>query len=296
MKSQKALLDKIGHKVFRWAERRYGADDILLCERRGAQLGRLLYRVDKKHRLRTHANLEVAFPEWTDSYRNEMVLKVYEHFGIMTADFMRTTKRSTQELLDSVELIGYENYEEANARGKGVLFCTAHFGNWERAGHFFHAKGNQLSVVAREANQGLVEQRVGELRKSAGLNVLYRGNDAREMLKRLRSNETLAILPDQNSDEVFIKFFGHPAGSAIGPAKLHIKTGAAIIPCYMVRIGPGKYRGIAEPLIDPEGTNTNVEDLTQAISQSLENIIRQYPEQYLWLHDRWKSARRRGLT
>lgn len=291
-----AVLDRLGGTLFRWAERRLQIDDVVLCEQRGARLGKVLYGIDKKHRMRTQANLTVAFPEWTSDYRHEMVKKVYEHFGIVAADFMRTPKRSTQEVIESVELLGYEHYEEANSRGKGVLLCTAHFGNWERAGHFFRAIGNELSVVAREADQGPVEKRVGDLRKAAGLHVLYRGADAREMIKRLRANQTLAILPDQNSDEVFIPFFGHAAGSAIGPAKLHIKTGAALVPGYLVRTGPGKYRAITEPVIDLNGQNDDVEALTREISLSLERVVRLYPEQYLWLHDRWKSARRRGLA
>ena len=115
------------------------------------------------------------------------------------------------------------------------------------------------------------------------------------MIRRLRANQALAILPDQNSDDVFVPFFGHLAGSANGPAKLHIKTGAAIVTGYCVRVGPGKYLNIGEPMIDPEGTCDDVEQITREVSARLERVIRQYPEQYLWLHDRWRSARRQGL-
>ena len=99
MKSaKKRALDKAGIAVFSWAERRFGVDDILESERRGRQLGRLLCRLDKRHRLRTIANLEIAFPEWSADHRADMTWRVYEHFGMVAADFFRTPRRSIDEL------------------------------------------------------------------------------------------------------------------------------------------------------------------------------------------------------
>ncbi len=290
----KLAVDSLIRRLLGATERFVGAEDVLTSEARGRRIGRLVHRLDRKHRLQTVVNLGIAFPELSDGERSRLAIRVYEHVGIVAASFLRT-RRISQAELNLTETTGIEHVHEAFSYGKGALLTTAHFGNWERAGHWWSSNFSTLAAVARESNQSVVEEFATGIRKAAGVDVLYRGSDAREMIRRLRSNQALAILPDQNSDEVFVPFFGHPAGCANGPAKLHIKTGAAIVTGYCVRVGAGKYLNIAEPLIDPRGESDDVEGITREINSRLENIVRQYPEQYLWLHDRWRSARRRGL-
>ena len=254
----------------------------------------VLYRLDKKHRMRTQANLRLAFPEWSVEKVHETALEVYRHFGRVTADFLRTPLRTPEEA-NSAEVVGIENLEHAHALGKGVMIITAHYGNWERFAHWFTVNGYTLNVVARDANQGLVTEKVNALRTQAGAAVLSRGNAARAILGKLKSGDLVGILNDQNNGDCFVPFFGKPCGTALGPAVLHLRTGAPLIPSYFTRLGPGKYRAEFLPPVLGEDFDKDEIRITTRLNEILESVIRRHPEQWLWLHDRWKSARLRGL-
>jgi Kdo2-lipid IVA lauroyltransferase/acyltransferase len=168
-------------------------------------------------------------------------------------------------------------------------------GNWERFAQWTVAIGRPLTVVARDANQEGVQLQVLRIRESVGVEVLSRGNTARQALVRLRKNGRIGILADQNSGDCFVPFFGRPCGTATGPAVLHRRTGAPILPCYCVRLDYDRYRVIGLPLIDPKNEIDDVAELTAKMNCVLESMVRQYPTQWLWMHDRWKSARLKGL-
>lgn len=266
-----------------------------MAERRGQFIGDLAFRVLRSRRQRAISNLQLAYPEWSDAKRNEVARGVFRHFGLITADFMRTPLRTKEELLANMEIEGFEHYEAAAAIGKGIIACTAHLGNWERFGHWLIATGRQISVVARDANQGEIQDRVAKIRDLTGVIVLSRGDSARPILVKLKRKEIVGILPDQNSEESFAPFFGKPAGTVLGPAVLHMRTGAVLLPAYCVRVGPGKYRVVLREPIDIDNSMANAEEIMAKLNAVLESVIREYPDQWLWLHDRWKSARKRNL-
>lgn len=290
-----ALLNSISGSLFSVAQRLFLHADIARVESRGERLGGLLFRLDSKRRNRTYSNLELAFPEWSNQDRDRVAKGVFRHFGLVAADFFRTPLRSTQELLDNVEVQGMENFDEAESMGKGILALTGHMGNWERFGHWATSIGRHLSVVARDANQSDVQNRVAKIREHTGIEVLSQGNSARSILVKLRQKKIVALLPDQNADEIFVPFFGRMAGTVLGPAVLHQRTGAPLLPSYCVRTGVGKYRVIVRPAIDLENTVHDLAVVTTQVNAALESVIREYPEQWLWMHDRWKNARVRGL-
>jgi KDO2-lipid IV(A) lauroyltransferase len=262
----------------------------------GEKYGRLIHRFSKKHRLRTLANLELAFPEMAPAEREALAVKVFEHFGRVAADFLRTTLRTREDVLASTTVEGREYLDEAMAKGKGVLVVTAHFGNWERGGHWLTCQGHAMSVVARDANDNDLNNLVNDLRRSSGVEVISRGNAARPILHLLRKNGIVAILPDQNSGESYVPFFGKLAGTVQGPAVLALRSGAPLLPVFCLMAAPGKLHIIIRKPLEPEeGCEDPVDSLTRGINLALEETIRLYPDQYLWLHDRWKSARRRGL-
>ena len=293
---RKQLLNRVALGLFGAAQRSFERNDIAKAERRGARIGMILYRLDKKHREQTYRNLALAFPEWNEREREDVARKTFQHFGIVLADFLRSGKRTDQELLESIEIDGFENVEEAEARDKGIIALTAHLGNWERFAHLCTAKGRDMTVVARDADDTELQDRVMEMREHTGIKVLSRGNAARGMLQVLRKKGIVGILPDQNSNECFVPFFGKPAGTVMGPAVLHQRTGATLLPCYCVRTGVGQYRAILLPAIDPDNVEKDPVALTAQANLVLESVVREYPEQYLWLHDRWRSARRRGMV
>ncbi len=293
--SRKELISRFSVTAFDRLQRSFLPLDGKRAEEKGARLGLFFGRVDKKHRLRTQANLRLAFPDWSEAEVTTTTRKVYEHFGIVLADFLRTPNRTSDELLQSITVEDEAPLNEAVARGKGVLVCGAHFGNWERVGHYATARGFDITSVARDANQSAIQQRVQGLRELTGMKILSRGDSARGVIRVLRAGNLAAMLPDQNDDEVFVPFFGKPAGTVLGPAVLQQRTKCALLPAYCVRVGVEKYHVITRPLINPDHTEADPAVVTAEWMAVLESVIRAYPEQYLWLHDRWKSARVRGM-
>jgi KDO2-lipid IV(A) lauroyltransferase len=292
---RKALLNKVALAAFDRAQGLFLKKDVAVTERRGEKLGLLLYRLDKKHRRRTVANLELAFPEWTSERRETVARDVFRHWGRVTGDFLRTPLRTNEELLANMEVEGQEYIALAEAAGKGIIACTAHLGNFERFGHWCTATGRPITVVARDANQGEMQARVARVRESSKVEFLSRGDSARAILSRLRKNGLVGLLPDQNTDESFVPFFGKPCGTVLGPAVLGVRTGAVLLPAFCVRTGVGRYRVIVRAPISTEGREKDPAAIMADFNRVLESVIRDYPDQYLWMHDRWKSARRGGL-
>jgi KDO2-lipid IV(A) lauroyltransferase len=262
----------------------------------GRGIGRLMMWGSKKHRLRALENLKLVFPEMPEMERVALVKKIFAHYGMVTTDFLTIHKRSTEQIEREATLEGTEHLEAALARGKGVIVLTGHFGNWERFSALISGRGRQIYVIARDANSVALNRMVNDLRSMRGTKVIPRGAAARPTIEALRRNEVVGILPDQNADEVYIPFFGHLAGTVLGPGVIAERTGATVLTAWCVRVGPRKYRMILEPPLEavpsdgPKG-----EGLMRAFHDRLESIIREYPDQWLWFHDRWRNARNKGM-
>ncbi len=292
---RKELETRLGLIAFAMAERSFQRQTADKAERTGARYGRLLQKLSRKHRERAALNLELAFPELDQDQRESIARGVFEHFGRVTADFLRSEKRSADEVLNSVKVTGEEHLMDAQALGKGVIFITGHYGNWERMAHWLSAKGYPLTVVARDANDTSLNQRVLKIREHAGIQVLSRGNAARSILVKLKRKEIVGILPDQNARDLFVPFFGKPAGSVEGPGVIHQRTGAPVVAGFCTWISPGEYQIEFQPVLTPEpGYEVSV-GMMRTIHQVLEQQIRRHPAQWLWFHDRWKDSRKAGL-
>lgn len=266
------------------------------AERAGEKLGRLLYVAPfmKKQRTRALSNLEMAFPDWTATRREEVARNVFLHLGRVAGDFLRSTNRSDEETLASVTVEGFENAEKAMAMEKGIIAISGHFGNWERCAHWFACTFNKVTVVARDADDEGLQSHISRIRAETGVQVISRGRLTRVLIERLRANEIVGLMPDQNSPESFIPFFGKLCGTVLGPTKLQKVTESPILPGFCVRIGPGEYKMIFKPPILPN-PGESVEEVMARVNLVLEETIREYPDQWLWIHDRWKSARQGGL-
>ena len=290
-----SLLSKIGGLAVRGFQPAFQRRDIAGAERLGEKLANLWFRADKKHRDRAISNLLLAFPEKTPEQAADLAKESFRHFGRVMGDFMRSPIRTDEEVMASIEHRDLGPYLRALQRDKGVLAITGHMGNFERFAHWFQAQGYNISVVARDANDEGLQQQVAQIRGGRGVGMMSRGNSARAILQKIRNKETVGILPDQNADECFVPFFGKPCGTTLGPAVLHLRTGAPLVPAYCLRTGPGTYRvEIFEPM-EYERGKTTPEQIMADLNAVLEDVIRRYPEQWLWLHDRWKSARRAGM-
>lgn len=265
-------------------------------QRLGERLGRLWMRRDRKRRDTAIENLGMAMPALSRPEREALTERVFVHFGRAAIEFLAGTQETLEQIESTTDFEGTERLDAALAQGKGVLLITGHIGNWERVSAWLSMKGYKLNVVARDADQGDLNQLVNERREGPGTRVIPRGNAARPILERLKANEIVGILPDQNAEDIFIPFFGKPAGTNLGPGVIQARTQSVVLPVYCVRQPNGRYRMVFDEYLEPDpGFETKGEGLMRAINRWLEGVIRAYPEQWLWVHDRWRNARRQGL-
>lgn len=262
----------------------------------GERLGRAFYCIGTKRRERTLSNLSFAFPDWSDAHRAKVAKQVFEHFGRSTTDFFSTAAENKDRFIESLEVVGRENVEAAFAQGAGVLMVTGHFGNFERIPAWLAMNGYPVNVVVRDADQAEVNQIVNNIRARHGGKVIARGKATRPMLEALKRNELVGIISDQNAEDIFLPFFGRPAGTNLGVGVIQERTRSAVLPATCVYLGRNRYRLQFYPLMSPlPGFEIKGEGLLRAINAWLEDVISEHPEQWLWMHDRWRNAREAGL-
>ncbi|HEU4751676.1 MAG TPA: lysophospholipid acyltransferase family protein, partial [Armatimonadota bacterium] len=261
----------------------------------GRALGNAAYRTMRRYRVVALENLRRAYgEEWSEARIQETARDSFRHLGITLIEFfLRQPRLSPEQVEQEVRFEGQEYYEEAFARGKGVLLITAHYGNWEMMGPRLARAGYPVSAVSRTADDPGLEQMIESIRTRCGLKQIPRRHAARQGLAALRRNEILAILLDQNTAEggVFVPFFGYPASTATGPAVFALKTGAALVPTFCIREADGTHRMKTWPPIYPEPTGDRARDvlhLTARVTRVIEEQVRERPELWFWLHNRWK--------
>ena len=295
-KRSKKIFGRFAAWFLRHVQKRLLKKPYLKALASGERMGRLIWRFARRRRETAVSNLTMAFPEMGLKEAEAITKRVFENFARSTVDFLIGLNRTKVELDSTTTIEGFENFEKAHARGKGVILVTAHFGNWERSSMWMAHRGYKLSVVARDMDDEGVNAMINDLRKKPGLEVIPRGSAARPMIKRLKNNELIGIIPDQNSNEIYIPFFGKPAGTVLGPGVIAERTGAAVVPSFCHYLGDGKYHIKVYPELTAQpGYETKGEGMMRAIGKQLETVISERPDQWLWIHDRWRNARRKGL-
>jgi len=261
----------------------------------GRGLGRLWGALDGRHRRIAADNLRRAFPEWDEARVERTARGVYAHFGTVILDLLWMEGRSPEELVALAEVEGLEHLKGAHAAGRGVLCPTAHFGNWEFQGVASGPLIEPISVIARPLDNPELDRRLVRFRTSGGNHVIYKQKALAQVLKALREGGVVAVLIDQNVQErdgVFVRFFGRPASTTTVAAALALKTGCAVVP-GRCRLDPhGVYRMIYGPPVEVAGTGHRDDDiaaLTQRLTSVIEGWVRETPEQWLWIHRRWKT-------
>jgi KDO2-lipid IV(A) lauroyltransferase len=209
--------------------------------------------------------------------------------GILTAvaKFPRITK---QNVGDWIRYEGFEHFEAALRRGKGVIFATGHLGNWELSAYAHALLSAPMGFVVRPLDNPLLDRLSIRYRTLSGNRAISRRESVRPLIQMLRANLAVGILADQNTTEdrgIFVKFFGVPACVDAGLAKLAAHTGAAIIPGFAVWSDEER-RYILKFYPPIEASGDTLHD-TQAVQSALEQATREYPEQWLWIHRRWKT-------
>jgi KDO2-lipid IV(A) lauroyltransferase len=293
---RKRLEGLLGRWALRGAWALFRLLPLRAAQRLGAGLGQLAYALSRRYRRVAIENLRRAFPDWTPQQVKTTAQRVFRNFGVSLAEFLKAPSMTQPEIERILTVVGLEHLDAAFAEGKGVLLITGHFGNWELMARYICMLGYPVAVIARDADDPGTTELVTMLRERSGYRVFPRGNAARLVLKALRANEAVGILPDQNAGDVFVEFFGQKAGSVAGPAVFHLRTGAPLVPLFNVRLPDDRHRvEILAPMrFEPSGdAQADYQRIMQALHDVLEGYVRRYPDQWLWLHDRWKSARKR---
>ncbi|NWF55793.1 MAG: lysophospholipid acyltransferase family protein [Syntrophaceae bacterium] len=259
-------------------------------------LGRLLYLLDDRHRRIARRNLALAFPHKDNGEKEEIVQKAFRHLARVAAEFSYTPRLNERNIKGHVYFEGMENFYQAQKKGRGVIFLTAHFGNWEwMAAAFPLYSQSPCHVVFRPLDSPFLDKMVDRLRTSTGNGTIPKQRAMGHILRLLKEGKTVGILLDQNmawQEGVFVDFFGVPACTNTGVALLALKTGAAVLPVFNIREKDGRYRAVIEPevpLVRTGDKKSDVHQNTQLFTRIIEGYIRNYPDHWLWVHQRWKT-------
>ncbi len=243
------------------------------------------------------SNLELAFPGETEAWRRDVGRRTYLNLGRMAAEILLVPRMSREEL---ERILIYENFEAVEAglaRGKGVVACTAHFGNWELLQAATALRGTPISSISRHEARTGADSLLKRTRAGAGVEelVVKRGQTLKAALRALKQGRVLGYVIDQNVSRrraVFPTFFGVAAATSPTPAYFAIRNGAAVIFAVAAPEGDGRYRVVIEGPFEPEDTGDRDRDVLafmQRLNDRLEYWVRRYPDRWYWLHRRWKT-------
>lgn len=262
----------------------------------GRGLGRLAYTLALDLRRTGKRNLLLAFPEKSKAERERILRGCFRSLGRELGLFSQFLTKSPESLRAAFETTGVENIVTAKAQGRGVILFTAHLGAWELTSQGLCLVGHPFSFLVRRLDNPKVEQLVDRARTRFGNQTLDKLAAARSMVKILRSGQTLGLLLDLNTldgEGIFVDFFGVPASTTFMVAKLALRTDSPIVPVFAPWNEQRKKFSVE---IDPPVTiqvtgdeEVDIRNLTTKLSQIIEDRIRRYPDQWLWIHKRWKT-------
>jgi len=263
--------------------------------RLGLLLGRIIRAVDRRHRTVADENLAAAFPEKTHDEIRELGRRVYRHIGLIIVESLRVRLMLDAGLHRWVQSPDLADARAALHAGKGLIVVTAHIGNWEIAGHAASIMLTPLHSVARQLDNPLLERYIDEMRRLSGQQILDKRGAVRDMMQVLKNGGAVAILMDQDARRhgIFVNFFGRPASTWPTAAALSLRLGSPIVTGFVRRLdGQFRYELIADPVLWPQPTDdreADIRNLTQLLTSRIEAHIRECPEQWFWVHRRWKT-------
>jgi KDO2-lipid IV(A) lauroyltransferase len=262
----------------------------------GALIGAAAFALLKRLRTVGMQNLKLAFPEEGEGNQRRILRELYRNLGWLLAEFCQMPRYTPANTSSFLSYEGLQHYLDAKARGKGVLVVTGHLGAWELSSYYHSLMGHPMSMVIRRLDNPDVDRLVNQIRCLHGNRVLHKDDFARGLLGAMRHGETVGILMDTNMTPpqgVFVPFFGQQACTASGLARVALKTGAAVLPGFMLwEEREQKYVLHFGPEIEVTTTGDDEQDAitnTARFTAAIESYIRRYPSQWLWVHRRWKT-------
>jgi KDO2-lipid IV(A) lauroyltransferase len=262
----------------------------------GASIGRLALLLTPRLARVGDLNLRLAFPQKSTAERQRILRKLYRNLGWLLAEFCQMPRYTPATTRNFIRYEGLDHYLTARDEGKGVLILTGHLGAWELSSFYHSLMGYSMSIVIRRLDNPLVDSLVNHIRCLHGNQVLHKDDFARGLLASMRRGETVGILMDTNMTPPqgsFVDFFGQSACTGSGLARIAMKTGARVLPGfllweeatqqYVLRFGA--------PLSLATSGDVEADALanTALFTKVIEDYVRQYPDQWLWVHRRWKT-------
>ncbi|MGA2634422.1 MAG: lysophospholipid acyltransferase family protein [Terracidiphilus sp.] len=267
-----------------------------LARRLAGVLAFAVYWVHIRLRRVGERNLELALPDLSSNARKQILRRVYIHLGWQLVEFCRMQRYTAENTSNWIRTEGLDHYLAAKARGKGVLVLTGHLGAWELSSFYHSLMGYPMGMVIRRLDNRRLDDFVNGIRCLHGNHVLHKDDFGRGLITAMRTGQTVGILTDTNMTPpqgAFVKFFGVEACAATGLAHVALKTGAAVLPGFMLWEEAESHYVLH---FGPELTFTRTGDdqadilaATQQCTQAIETWIRRYPDQWLWIHRRWKT-------
>lgn len=294
MKRFETILEKVIYGVIR----AMGCVPNGLADLKSRFWGAMWFVLDHKHRRIILENLAIAFSEWLDpGQRRVLARRVMIRLMRMLFEIGRYARFSGEEMSRWVRVEGQEHIRDALAQGKGVLVLTAHFGNWEYLPIGADLIQVPLSIVYRPLDFQPLDRVIARLRSKFGAELIPSSRGAmRGILRALAKGRIVAMLMDQNVDwyeGVWVDFFGKPACTNKGMAVIAIKTGAPVVPVFMLPDGDNRFVITFQPAMHLSVTGDRTSDIetnTALFTQVIEAMIRRHPDQWFWVHQRWKTA------
>ncbi len=263
----------------------------------GGQLGCLISMLDRKRKKIGLENLKMAFGEaLTPSQREGIIRQTYIHMGRCAFDVFFFPRFTEDSIGKTIIYEGLEHIQQAYKKKKGVFLFSAHFGNWELIAHMQGHLGMPLMLVTRPLDNPYIEKQIAQkYRTISGNGIIHKKNAVREMLKAISNGLGVAIVIDQNQREqpyIFVDFFDIPAATTPSLALLALKTKAAVVPVFSIPLDNGGYRIIYEKEVELPDTGNREKDvhaMTQKCTQIIERYVREYPQFWMWMHQRWRT-------
>jgi KDO2-lipid IV(A) lauroyltransferase len=294
------LIDYIAYILVRLLNFIMGFIPISLSLWVGRRFGSIAFFFNRKRRLVAYANLKAAFAaEKTPAELKSLTKKVYQNMVQTFMEVLNLTKVNRRYVDRFVEVVNMDRIRNASKSGRGTILLTAHFGDWELSSLVSSVEGFPILVLAREQKMKRLNELLNRLRESNGCKVIRKGMSTKNILKALYDKNIVGILSDQDAGRggTFVDFFGRPTSCHSGPMEIAKHTDSLILPNFIVRTKGPYHKLFLEEYIDFRNTHSedDIRQNLQKFTSLLESYIRKYPDQWLWLHKRWKSTPTRTI-
>jgi KDO2-lipid IV(A) lauroyltransferase len=261
----------------------------------GRIIGNLVYLLDVPHRRIVRTNLQLAFPEWSPEKIRLTSKRVFQNLGAVVVEILQLASYSKSDVVARVRVDGEERWQQALDEGRGLIIVSAHLGNWEFGMQFAACFMLKPALgVAKKLRYQPLDDWVHRLRTRFGTNIIYKKGALPDMRQALRRGEIVALLVDQSrrKEGVDVEFFGHRVPATPAAAFLGIRCNSPILPIFCIREASGQLVIHVDQPINIKWSGdlrSDVQANTQLITRSVENMIRRYPDQWFWVHKRWKK-------